>query len=167
MFDTFQFESGIYRDLGLIPLCVRMKLDLAGVKLSRKTWLAFTMEEREILCRLPAESAAERKAYADYLDGLSERHTGEKPAAVPPVTNPPWENRASIPEAVAARSRAAGGPVTRVEWSGWNRFQRYALVKLAASKSEPEQFARALEEFRGRIVEAMGSDGTRVSGKRK
>ena len=150
MFYTFHFESEIYRDLALIPLSVRMKLDLVGIKLSLKTWLAFTVEEREVLCHLPAESEAERRAYADYLNGLSERYLGERAAAVPPVTDAPWDDRTSIPEAVAARSRATGAAVTRTEWSGWNRFQRYALAKLAVSKNEPEQFARALREFRER-----------------
>jgi hypothetical protein len=41
MFYRYHFESEIYPTLSLIPLHVRMKLDITGIKISLKTWLAF------------------------------------------------------------------------------------------------------------------------------
>ncbi|HEX9446229.1 MAG TPA: nitrate reductase associated protein [Candidatus Binatia bacterium] len=150
MFQRYRFEAETDPDLSFIPLYVRMKLDLVGIKLALKTWLAFTMEERELLCRLPAESEAEKKLYADYLDALSERATAAKAVRAEPAGGLEWRADGSVPEAVAARSRAAGAAVTDLEWTGWGRFQRYALLKLALSRNDPDRFARALKEFRER-----------------
>ena len=148
MFYRFRFESEIYPTLSRVPLHVRMKLDLAGVKISLKSWLAFSMEERIVLCHLPAETDEERKVFASYLDFLSRRYFGEEVALVAPAANPPWEDRGRIPEPVQAKGQEAGQPVTLKEWSQWHLCQRYALLKLSVSKNEPEQFFAALREFR-------------------
>src|ERR687895_781659 len=46
MFYRFRCEAAFYRNLDRLPLHVRMKLDLTGIKLSLKDWLAFHIEER-------------------------------------------------------------------------------------------------------------------------
>ena len=148
MFYRYRFESEIYPELSRIPLHVRMKLDLTGGKISLKAWLAFSLDEREVLCHLPVETEEEKKVYSSYLDSLSERYFREKVAPVPPMADPPWEDRGRVPDSVAAKSKEAGQIVTPAEWSRWNSCQRYALFKLALSKNEPEQFYHALGEFR-------------------
>lgn len=148
MFYRYQFESEIYPTLSRIPLHVRMKLDLTGVKISLKGWLAFSLEEREVLCHLPVETEEERKAFASYLGFLSRRYLGEEAARVSPVTDPPWENPNRIPDSVRAMSEQAGEAATPQEWRQWNSCQRYALLKLSITKNEPEQFFQALREFR-------------------
>ena len=151
MFYRYRFESEIYPGLSLIPLHVRMKLDSTGVKISLKAWLAFSLEEREVLCHLPVETEEEKNAFIGFLDFLSRRYFGEQAALVPPITEPPWEDPGRVPDPVEARSKETGKAVTREEWSRWDRCQRYALFKLAVSQNEPEQFYQALEEFRGRV----------------
>lgn len=148
MFYRHRFESEIYPSLSLIPLHVRMKLDLTGVKISLKSWLAFSLEERTVLCHLPVETEEERKNFSSYLDFLSRRYLGEEAARVPAVADPPWENLDRIPDSVQAKSMERGNTVTFEEWRGWNLCQRYALFKLSISKNEPEQFYQALREFR-------------------
>ena len=148
MFYRYQFESEIYPELSLIPLHVRMKLDLAGAKISLKDWLAFTLEERQVLCHLPVETEEEKKVFLSYLDFLSRQYFGKRVALVPPMADPPWKDLGRIPEMVEAKSRENGQAVTREEWRQWDSYQRYALFKLAISKNEPEQFFEALKEFR-------------------
>lgn len=148
MFYRYQFESEIYPALSRIPLHVRLKLDLTGVKISLKSWLAFSLEERNVLCHLPVETEEEKKTFASYLGILSRRYLGEEAALVPPVTDPPWDDLTRIPDTVQARSKETGQAVTLKEWSQWNLCQRYALFKLSVSKNEPEQFFAALREFR-------------------
>lgn len=148
MFCRYRFESEIYADLSRLPLHVRMKLDLTGVKISLKSWLAFSLEERWALCHLPIESEEERKNFASYLDFLSRRYTGRAAELVPPVGDPPWENLRRIPDSVQARSKEREQEVTFQEWERWHSGQRYALYKLSISKNEPEQFYEALREFR-------------------
>jgi len=151
MFYRYRFESNFYPCLSRIPFHVRMKLDLAGVKISLKTWLAFGLEERWVLCHLPVDTGDEREVFCLYLDWLSRRYLGEKVALVSPMTDPPWEGRDCIPAPVQARSQDRGQVVTPEEWVQWNRYERYALFKLSISKNEPEQFYGALHEFRERI----------------
>jgi len=148
MFYRYRFESEIYPSLRLIPLHVRMKLDLTGVKISLKTWLAFSLEERSVLCHLPIATEEERETFTSYLDFLSRRYLGEGVQRISPITDPPWENPSRIPESVLAHSGESGQKVTLEEWSQWNPCQRYALFKLSISKNEPEQFQEALKEFR-------------------
>ena len=150
MFYQYRFESEIYPELSRIPLHVRMKLDLTGVKMSLKTWLAFSLEERAALCHLPVETDEEKRAFTSYADDLSLRYFGEKAKLVPPVTEMPWEDQDRIPDSVAAKGREVGHPVTPADWRAWNRYQRYALIKLSVSNNEPEQFAQALKEFGGK-----------------
>ena len=148
MFYRYRFESKIYPTLSLIPLHVRMKLDLTGVKISLKSWLAFSFEEREVLCHFPVETEEERKTFSIYLDSLVRRYSGEKAELVPAIKDPPWENQDHIPESVLGKSKQTGREVTHEEWGQWNLCQRYALFKLSIAKNEPEQFYEALREFR-------------------
>ncbi len=148
MFYSYRFESEIYPSLSRIPLHVRMKLDLTGVKISLKTWLAFSLEERGVLCHLPVETKEEKKNFSSYLDFLSRRYLGGKVSLVPPMSDPPWEDLGRIPDSVHAKSKQMGQVVTLKEWSQWNLCQRYALFKLSISKNEPEQFYETLKEFR-------------------
>lgn len=148
MFYRYRFESEIYPTLSRVPLHVRMKLDLTGVKISLKTWLAFSLEERQALCHLPVDSAEEKQTFATYLNFLSQHYFGETAVSVSSITDPPWENLSQIPESVLAKSGEAGRRVDPGEWCGLNSCQRYALYKLSISKNEPEQFFAVLREFR-------------------
>ncbi|MCZ6563851.1 MAG: nitrate reductase maturation protein NarM [Deltaproteobacteria bacterium] len=148
MFYRYRFESEIYPSLSLIPLHVRMKLDITGVKISLKTWLAFSTEERWVLCHLPVETEEERENFSSYLVFLTCRYVGEDPSRVQAVTKLPWEDSGQIPDSVRAKSDEIDCPVTLEEWSQWNAYQRFALFKLSVSKNEPEKFYQALQEFR-------------------
>lgn len=148
MFYRYHFESEIYPTLSLIPLHVRMKLDITGIKISLKTWLAFGLEERWVLCHLPVETEEERGIFSSYLDFLTRRYVGEEPARVPTSTNLPWEDLNHVPDSVRAKSERIDRPVASEEWARWNACQRFALFKLSVSKNEPEKFDQALREFR-------------------
>jgi hypothetical protein len=150
MFRRYRFESGIYPALNRIPLHVRMKLDLTGIKISLQTWLAFSSEERWVLCHLPINSEEERKVFSSYLDFLSRRYLDEKLSLASTVTDPPWKIPGRIPDPVRAKSSERGRTVTLEEWSRWDIYQRYAVWKLSVSKNEPAQFYEALREFRER-----------------
>ena len=76
MFHRYRHESAIYSSLSRIPLHVRMKLDVTGIKLSLKDWLAFKVDERAVLCHLPVETEEEKQVFSSYLDFLSRRTCG-------------------------------------------------------------------------------------------
>ena len=148
MFHRYQHESDIYPSLSRIPLDVRLKLDVTGIKISLKDWLAFSMEERTILCHLPVETEEERQAFASYLDFLSRRYRGASVGTTAPISNSLWDDPHQVPEPIAAKSTPQTPPVTVNEWSRWKSYQRYALYKTAISKSDPGQFFAVLKELR-------------------
>jgi hypothetical protein len=147
MFYRYQHESDIYPTLSRIPLHVRMKLDLTGIKIALRDWLAFSLEERTVLCHLPIESAEEKQAYTAYLEFLSRRYRGAPPATTAALSSSLWDGL-EVPAAVASKSEAQIPPVTVEEWRRWKFHQRYALYKTALSQSEPEQFFAVLKELR-------------------
>ena len=148
MFHRYQYESDIYPSLSRIPLDVRMKLDVTGIKISLKDWLAFDIEERNVLCHLPVETDEEKKTFASYLDFLSRRYHGEPIAMTAAMSNSLWNNAHQVPRTVAGKNAPQIPPVTVEEWRRWKSHQRYALYKTALSQSDPEQFFAVLKELR-------------------
>jgi len=125
-----------------------MKLDLAGVRISLKDWLAFSFEERTILCHLPINVQEEQRAFVAYLDFLCRKYRGEPVPTTAVMDSSPWDDSTRIPDPVAARSAAGSDAITLAEWASWKSFQRYALYKTANSKSEPHAFDDVLKELR-------------------
>jgi len=148
MFYRFRCESEFYPTLGRVPLHVRMKLDLAGVKFSLKDWLAFSFEERTVLCHFPVDTEDEQQAFIAYLEFLSRKCLGAPLTLTAPVAPLLWDNTEPIPEPVVEKSAAGNQAVTRAEWARWNSCYRYALYKTAVSKNEPEAFYDLLGELR-------------------
>jgi len=147
MFHRFRYEAEIYPSLSRIPLDVRMKLDLAGLKISLKDWLVCSFEERTVLCHLPMNSAEEKQAFAAYVDFLCRKYRCEAVQVTAPLSSVHWD-RSAIPEAVAQKSASCFNTVMLAEWQHWQPHQRYALYKTAISKSQPEAFADILDELR-------------------
>jgi hypothetical protein len=148
MFNRYQYESETYPSLSRIPLHVRMKLDLTGIKISLNDWLAFSIEERTVLCHLPVETEEEKQVFSSYLDFLSRRYRGEPVATTAAMSSSVWESAHQVPVPVAGKSASQIPPVTIEEWRHWQSHQRYALYKTALSQSDPEQFFAVLKEFR-------------------
>ncbi|HXV83865.1 MAG TPA: nitrate reductase associated protein [Candidatus Binatia bacterium] len=148
MFHRYPHESDIYPSLSRIPLHVRMKLDLTGIKISLKDWLAFGMEERAVLCHLPVESEEEKEVFSAYLDCLSRRYCGGPVATTAAVSSSLWDTAHPVPEPVAGKSAPDIPPVTVQEWRRWKSHHRYALYKTALSQSDPAQFFAVLQALR-------------------
>ena len=148
MFHRFRYEAAFYPSLTRIPLHVRMKLDLIGIKISLKDWLAFSFEERAALCHLPTEDEEERTVFTTYVDSLCRRYRDRAVEFTERLDPARWQPRA-IPTEVAQKSTACFNTVTIAEWQSWEPHQRYALYKTAVSKSQPEAFADILSELRG------------------
>jgi hypothetical protein len=148
MFHRYRHESDIYPSLSRIPLDVRMKLDMTGIKISLKDWLSFSLEERTVLCHLPVESDEERECFFSYLDFLARRYCDAAVATTAALSSSLWGNSDGVPEPVSGKYRPEIAPVSADEWRQWNFCQRYALYKTALSQSEPEHFFALLKELR-------------------
>ena len=147
MFHRFRYESEFYPTLSRLPLHVRMKLDLTGIKISLKDWLAFSFEERTVLCHLPIEAAEEIQAFTVYINFLSLKYQG-KPAATTDVMNSSHWSDSEVPPPVQQKSAACLSAVTLTEWAGWQAHERHALYKTAISHNQPEAFEQVLKQLR-------------------
>jgi hypothetical protein len=133
-----------------------MKLDVSGLKIALRDWLACSFEERSVLCHLPIESSEEKETFTAYVDFLSRRDQG-RPVEVTAVIDSALWDPANVPAPVAQKSASGFTRVTIEEWRRWQPLQRYALYKTAISKSQPEAFADVLDELRA--SSALAAEG--------
>jgi hypothetical protein len=144
MYLRFDFEGDVHRTLEFIPLAVRRKLDLAGIKLSLKAWTAMSRAERLAVCHLPVDAPPDRDVYREALAGFAER--AGHPVA--PLEGGALDGRAwsaeRVPDAVATRAPQLQGRA----WSSLPDEARYVLWRLAEARRGPEKFDAALRELR-------------------
>jgi hypothetical protein len=148
MFHRFVYESEFYPDLSRVPIHVRMKLDLMGVKISLDDWLAFSFEERTVLCHFPVENEEEKSAFIAYLNFLSSKYRGAPAAVTDALDSALWDSSHNVPASVLEKSGLKAPAVTSEEWSRWNSYERYALYKTSKSKRDTEAFFALLTELR-------------------
>jgi len=143
MFHRYQYEAEFYPTLSRLPLDLRRKLDVTGIKLSLTDWQAFSFEERTVLCHLPCDIDEEAQALSNYVDFLSRKYNGRAIEKIAPLDAVLWQPSA-VPQAVIERSAALNHAVTLDCWRHWPSHDRYALYKTAMSKSQPEAFEQVL-----------------------
>jgi hypothetical protein len=72
--EVFGFESVAERTLEYIPMSVRMKLDLCGLKPSLGQWSGLRMAVRQILLEEPCGTVVEIRRVREYLQLIVEAH---------------------------------------------------------------------------------------------
>lgn len=140
----FQFERDFQNDLRCIPMVIRHRLDLCGIKMSLKEWVKLGPEQR---AELLTHTDDEPGRFADAVIERIERRMGEPPARCPIEADPPWAYVGRIPEEVVAKATAEGVSLTPQQWAGLLPLQRFALYKLARSSHKNENFIPACREF--------------------
>ena len=143
---VFGFEADFARDLRCIPMAVRRKLDLAGVKLKLVQWHGLGAAERERLLAWPDDDPA----IAALREWLLERSTSlpEGPAkAMEPARGTAWQVQGDWPEAVLRSCGELDLAVRAEGWRGLDELRRFALLKLSHPGHEHRNLPRALAEF--------------------
>jgi len=143
----FGFESDFVDSLRCIPMIVRFKLDLCGVKLSLKAWSRFDHDTRAQCAHLPTDSNSEVDRYREFLCRAIER-IGQQPVLLAVDQQPAWKSVHPIPTAVLEKGAALGLDCGRFSrWGELTALQRFALLKLTRKGHENENFLPALAEF--------------------
>ncbi len=143
---VFRFEADFAGDLRCLPMAVRRKLDLAGVKLKLAHWHGLTVEERQRLLDWPDDGASLELLRQWLLERSLTLPPG--PARLlPPAADAEWQRVEALPEAVAISCHALGLALRPDAWNGLDELQRFALVKLSHPGHEQRNLPRALEEF--------------------
>jgi hypothetical protein len=142
----FAFEQDFVADLRCLPMAVRRKLDLAGVKLRLSHWHAFTVEERVELLAWPDHPGS----ISDLRFWLQQRTAtlADGPArGIEPAAGLDWQQGDDIPERLQAACAQLGASLEPSQWKSLDELQRFALVKLSHPGHEHRNLPRALREF--------------------
>src|SRR5271170_7230074 len=134
----FSFERELYATLDLIPLTVRRKLDLAGVKLSLAGWQALPIADRRALADATVDDGASVASFAAMLRAGALR-AGASLEPLPPAGAPPWRSP-TVPVTLRAQLDDA-------TWAGLDDEARYTLLTLSEKRRDPERLGAALVEL--------------------
>ncbi|MCP9917664.1 nitrate reductase associated protein [Cyanobium sp. ATX 6F1] len=142
----FRFESDFVSDLRCLPMAVRRKLDLAGVKLKLSHWHALEGQERALVLAWSDDPAAMAE-----LRGWLMEHTASMPDGPAQPLEPAmatfWQQTAVVPEVLQLACDQIENAITLRDWEALDELQRFALVKLSHPGHEHRNLPRALQEF--------------------
>lgn len=147
MYRRFQFEGNIHATLDCVPLTVRRKLDLAGLKISLEGWQALPFPERLALCHLGVDTDEDLAVYREVLRGCCEQ-AGIPLKPLPPgsVDADQWRGP-DVPPLVRQRLNANGLTLSDEMWRALDEETRYSLVKLSDPKRNPAKLPWLMSEL--------------------
>lgn len=142
----FAFEADFTADLRCIPMAVRRKLDLAGVKLRLTHWNGLSEAERQQLLAWADDPPALQAMRQWLLERTATMAEGQAKPLDPAVAEP-WQQTSALPQALADSCRQLGLVPPEQTWSRLDELERFALVKLSHPGHEHRNLPRALAEF--------------------
>jgi hypothetical protein len=146
--EIFQFEKDFAGALYCIPMAVRRKLDLCGVKVSLKQWNRFALDEREQMVEQGCETAGEIDDYGCYVVAVIENRTSEPAQLLERDDGAEWNDTNSVPERVVDYSIERDvTPPTPAQWAALTPLQRFSIFKLTRPGHSNENFEPAMREF--------------------
>ncbi|MEN9226581.1 MAG: nitrate reductase associated protein [Thermostichus sp. HHBFW_bins_43] len=143
----FQFEQDFADSLRCIPMSVRLKLDLCGVKLKLHQWARFSAAQKQQCVDWPDQTAQDIEQFGSYLRQLIHTVCREEAKEFMPELEPEWENTERIPLSVQQKAEEIQVQITLEFWRRLQNIQRFALIKLSRSNHENKNFLPALQEF--------------------
>ncbi len=147
---TFGFEADFAADLRCIPMAVRRRLDLAGVKLKLVHWHGLEPEERRRLLAWaddPGAIAALRDWLLARSASLPQGPARPLPPAAGEAWQQPWSGAEAVPEPLHRSCQELGLALRQEGWPQLSELQRFALIKLSHPGHEHRNLPRALAEF--------------------
>lgn len=146
--EIFQFEKDFAGALYCIPMAVRRKLDLCGVKVSLKQWNKFSLDEREQMVAQRCETASEIDDYGRYVVGVIEKRTDEPAQLLERDDGAEWNDTKSVPQRVVDYSIERDvTPPSVAQWAALTPLQRFSIFKLTRPGHTNENFEPAMREF--------------------
>lgn len=144
----FDFEEDfVEKNMRCIPMIVRFKMDIAGIKLKLAEWNRFSTLEKIVLATRPAAKLQEIDAYHHYLAGLIKKHTSAAATTLAIETAPAWSILNTIPQMLQEKVTESGWKINTTQWQQLTNLQRFALLKLCRPGHENKNFPKAMQEF--------------------
>lgn len=142
----FQFERGFEASLDCMPMSVRLKLDLCGLKLSLTQWRTLSVDARRTVLDAQCTCAVDVRRLRSFIE-LSITDAGGRCPTPIHLLGADWQNLAAVPEQVRAVMAVAELPaISQLAWSQLGELERFALCKLT-SKGQQRNLVAALAEF--------------------
>ena len=146
--EYFQFEEEFMENnMRCIPMIIRFKMDMAGIKLKLSEWRKFSTEERIELALMSCGFNEDSMHYAGYLSGLIKKHTDRDPTGMDVNKTPAWNELDSIPGILIEKLKEFDWNLSIAQWKCLTGLQRFALLKLCRPGHENKNFPRAMKEF--------------------
>lgn len=144
----FLFEKDFVGNWRCIPLCVRRKLDLIGVKLKLSHWLEFSQEQRQSLVDWP-DQFSELNALRAHLRTLTQEMADGMVKDLPIAMGEAWQTLGLIPEAVQQAALERSVSISINQWAALFEVERFALCKLARPGHDHHNLDAAFSEVLG------------------
>lgn len=144
----FAFEQDFIGNWRCIPLCVRRKLDLVGIKLKLNHWLALEQHQRQQLVDwsdAPGEWPGLRRHLRELTTGMADGVVKD----LPPAVDEPWQRLDRVPGLIAEAAQQRGVAVSAEDWAGLSELDRFALCKLARPGHDHHNLDAAFIEVLG------------------
>ena len=146
--EYFQFEEEFMENnMRCIPMIIRFKMDMVGIKLKLFEWKKFSTEERIELALMNCSFNEGSEQYAGYLAGLIKKNTGQDPTIMEVNKTPAWKQLHSIPGTLIEKLKEFNWNLSLVQWGYLTDLQRFALLKLCRPGHENKNFPIAMKEF--------------------
>ncbi|MDQ9169136.1 nitrate reductase associated protein [Oxalobacteraceae bacterium R-40] len=152
MNEMLQFEIEKCRGLRRFPMYFRLKLDVCGIKLSKRDWISFDLAEKERLISMPCETPEQIMAFREKLKSMI-RACGGNSFEFPAIGvlhhgQGPWADKAKVPDTVRQQVNALlNGALNLDRWANLSDLQRFALIKLTTPGKIKPDLRIVLEEF--------------------
>ena len=144
----FAFEQDFIGSWRCIPLCVRRKLDLAGIKLKLSHWLAMSHEQRQGLVDW-GDSPEHLAQMREHLRACTAVMVDGMVKDLPPAVEEPWQRPARLPDQLLDAARLRGIDLTSQTWMKLRELDRFALCKLARPGHDHHNLDAAFSEVLG------------------
>ena len=144
----FQFEQDFVGQWRCIPLCVRRKLDLIGLKLKLSHWLAMEQAQRQEIVDW-SDDAVSLARLRHHLQGLTRPMTEGMAKDLPVVVNEPWQRPDVLPDQIRVAAISRCVDLTLAQWAGLRELERFALCKLARPGHDHHNLDAAFSEVLG------------------
>jgi hypothetical protein len=142
----FNFEADFSSDLRCLPMAVRRKLDLAGVKLKLVQWHGLSSAERLSLLQWKDDSNS-LKEMRKWLLARSNSLPDGPAKPLEPARSCAWQQADILPGEVALSCAQLGLKIEPKRWANLDELERFALIKLSHPGHEHRNLPSALLEF--------------------
>ena len=142
----FNFEDDFIKDLRCIPLCVRRKLDLIGIKLKLTHWQEFNLIEKTKIVNWP-DTKKELFELKIFLKKITINSKYGEAKEIEISSNQPWQDKNKVPEQVLKSALERGINISIEKWRNLNELDRFAFCKLIRTNHEHHNLDKALVEI--------------------